>query len=119
MATLSVQNIVEAGLANALASAAGGGDVFANPEDQTTFFMITNGGGGSINVTFTSQVTNAAVPGLGNVALSDRVVAVPAGATRMIGPFPPRFNNASGQVAVSYSGVTSVTVGAFRLAKVA
>ncbi|MGL5116512.1 MAG: hypothetical protein ACRC7C_14430 [Beijerinckiaceae bacterium] len=119
MAALTVQNIVEAGLANALTAAAGGGDTFVNPEDQTTFLMVTNGGGGSINVTCTSQVTNAAVPGLGNVTMSDRVVAVPNGATRMIGPFPPRFNNASGAVAVSYSGVTSVTVGAFRLPKVA
>ena len=119
MALLSTQTIVEAGLANALVSAAAGGDTFVNPEDQTTFFMVTNGSGGSINVTFTNQVANASVPGVGNVALSDRVVAVGAGATRMIGPFPPRFNNAAGQVAVTYSSATSVTVGAFRLARVA
>jgi len=119
MALLSTQTIVEAGLANSLASAAAGGDTFVNPEDQTTFFMVTNGGGTSINVTFTNQVATVSVPGAGNVALSDRVVAVGAGATRMIGPFPPRFNNASGQVAVGYSAVASVTVGAFRLARVA
>jgi hypothetical protein len=119
MAALTVQNIVEAGIVHTLASAAGGGDTFVNPEDQTTFFLIANGGGGSINVTFTSQQTNASVPGVGNVTLSNRVVAVANGTSRMIGPFPPRFNNASGAVAVSYSGVTSVTVAAIRLPKVA
>lgn len=119
MAALSVQTIVEAGLAHTTASAGGSGDTFANPEDQTTFLLVTNGSGGSINVTFTTQQATASVPGAGNVTLSDRVVAVANGATKLIGPFPPRFNNSSGAVAVSYSGTSSVTVAALRLAKVA
>ena len=119
MALLTVQNIVEAGIVPTYAAAAGGGDTFPNPEDQSTFLVVINGGGGSINVTLTSQIATASVPGVGNVALSDRVVAVANGTTRFIGPLPPRFNNAAGQVAVTYSGVTSVTVAAVRLPKVA
>ena len=40
--------------------------------------------------------------------------AVGAGAQKIIGPIPAAFNDASGNVAVTYSGVSSVTVGAIQ-----
>jgi hypothetical protein len=118
MATLTVATIAETGLTSTLAAAAAGGDQFANPEDQTTLFEIANASGGSINVTFATQVASAPVAGAGNVTLSNRVVAVANGARMLIGPFPARFNDASGFVQVTYSGVSSVTVGARRLVRV-
>lgn len=108
MAELTVQEIVITGLEATAASAAGGGDTFKN--DGKTFFRAINGSGGDITLTFTT-------PGkVGGVAIADPTVVVTAGETREVGPFEPSiFNNSSGLVAVSYSGVTSLTVAAIRL----
>jgi len=120
MAALATTDITLAGVAPTLASAAAGGDDFFNGDDQRTYFMITNGGGAAITVTFDAVPTAVNVPGFGSVAVSDTAVSIANGATRVIGPFPPqRFNNASGRVAVTYSGVTTVTVGVFRLPVIA
>lgn len=108
MALLTVAQISRAGLTKSLAAAAGGGDTFSN--DGRTYFHILNGGGGSVTVTF---VTTSVVDGN---AVADTAVVVGAGAEMMIGPFPPAtYNNDSGLVSVTYSGVTSVTVAAIRL----
>jgi hypothetical protein len=107
MAALTVQQILVTGLAPSYASAAGGGDTFVN--DGDTFLHVFNGGGGSINVTI------APAGSVNGIGFEDQVVAVAAGANKMIGPFDPAiFNGASG-VSVSYSGVTSVTVAAIKL----
>lgn len=116
MATLTLQNLVRSGgLVPSYAAASGGGDEM--PNDGKTLLHVKNAGGGSINVTLTAQVTSRdAGPGFGAYSLADLVVAVGAGAERIIGPLPRRaFNNASERVAIAYSGVTSVTVGAFKL----
>lgn len=118
MAALALQNIVEAGLAPSMASAAGGGDTFANANDERTILMVTNGGGGSITVTITAQDTSETVPGFGTVSKANGGGSVGAGATKLFGPFPAAaFNNSSGEVAVTYSGVSSVTVAALRVPK--
>jgi hypothetical protein len=110
MATLTVTDVVPVtGVLQTLTAAAGGGDVFPN-QDGRTYFVVTNGGGGSITVTIDS------VTPCDQGVDHDGGGAVAAAATRIFGPFQPRrFNNSQGQVAVTYSGVTSVTVGAFRL----
>jgi hypothetical protein len=64
---------------------------------------------GSINVTINSQ--KACDQGFDH----DIVVAVPNGGERLIGPFSDRFADASGQVLITYSGVTSVTVAALEV----
>jgi len=103
MATLTVVSAAVTGAAYVPAAAAGGGDVF--PNDGNTRLLVTNGGGGSINVTITPQNT------VNGLTLAAVVVAVAAGASKVIGPFPPQyFNNSSGQVVLTYSAVTSVTV---------
>lgn len=116
MATLTVQVVAEAGLAPSYAAAAGGGDEIPN-DNGDVILHVKNGGGGSINVTVAPQVASVALNGgLGTYTRSNLVVAVPNGGERMIGPFPRRaFNNANGRVAVTYSGVTSVTVAAIRV----
>lgn len=117
MATLTLQNLGLGGIAPSFASAAAGGDVFPNASDERTFFWVENGSGASINVTFTAQRTSQAVPGAGALTIPDKVVAVPANARRLVGPFPEAYNNSDGRVAVSYSAVTSVTVAAIRMAR--
>ncbi len=103
MATLTVVSAVVTGAVYTPVAAAAGGDVF--PNDGNTRLLVINGGGGSINVVATPQNT------VNGLTLSAVTVAVAAGASKVIGPFPPQyFNNSSGQVVLTYSGVTSVTV---------
>ena len=108
MATLATQSVSTAGLAPSYASAAGGGDK-CRPGEHT-FLHVVNGGGGSINVTVNDP--NSQNPGNAASFNPDLVVAVGAGANKMIGPLKAsRFRDASdGLVAISYSGVSSVTV---------
>jgi hypothetical protein len=114
MATLTVTDLSLTGATPTLTAAAGGGDVFAN--DGRVFFMVTNASTASKTLTFTAQQTTARAPGFGDVTVSNTTLAVPAATTKIIGPFPTsRFNNSSGQVAVTYSAVTSTTVNPFRL----
>lgn len=112
MATLVKKVIVPSGLnpnAVAYVAAAGGGDKVA-PGDHT-FLHVKNGGVGSINVTIDDPTS---VSPIGATSFNpDLVVAVPNGEERMIGPLSARFANpADGLVAITYSGVTSVTVAA-------
>lgn len=112
MATLTRQKIVIGGLAHTTASAASGGDVVDN-SDGKTFLLVTNGSGASINVTVTAQDTSLDTATHGTVTISDNVVAVAAGVTKLIGPFKKlAWNNSSKQLAISYSAVTTVTVAA-------
>lgn len=116
MATLSRQDMVEAGLLGSYVAASGGGDVVDN--DGQTFLHVKNGGGGSINVTVAAQVAAFQTPGMGPMTKANIVVAVANGAEKFIGPFAKQaFNTAAGQVAITYSGVTSVTIAAVRLPK--
>lgn len=103
MANLNIQQAVVTGLAPSFVAAAAGGDEFVNSGKAVLY--VKNGGASSINVTIDSQVPcNYGVD-------HDVTVAVPAGAERIIGPFPKtRFNDAYGKVKISYSAVTSVTV---------
>lgn len=104
MATLTVVTATLAGTASTAASAAGGGDVF--PNNGKTLVEIVNGGGSPITPTFAATGVLANGATIANVA-----TAVSNGVTRIFGPFPTDlFNNASGQVAITYSGVTTVTV---------
>lgn len=109
MATLTVDVIDNTtGLADpAGVAAAGGGDDF--PNDGNTMLKVVNGGGGAITVTVDSVTTC----NFGFDHNSPDAASVGAGETRFFGPFPvARFGSS---VAVSYSGVTSVTVAAIRL----
>lgn len=108
MATLSIQTIARAGLTPSYASAAGGGDEFANTGIQ--FAHIKNGSGGDIVVTI---ATPNSVDGL---AIADRTVTVSAGSEEMIGPFPvAHYNDANSKVQLTYDGVTSLTIAILQL----
>jgi hypothetical protein len=106
MATLNYVQATIAGTDPGLAAASAGGDKVP-PNDRGALF-VRNGSAASINVT-------VAVPGNTRYgqANPDVVVAVPAGADRLIGPFPPDLADPiDGLVAITYSAVTTVTVGA-------
>lgn len=109
MATLTVQSTTTAGVVPAAAvAAAGGGDQFSN--DGNTALEVINGGVGSINVTIEAQKLCE------RGTAHDIVVAVGAGATKHIGPFDPAwFNDVNSMVQITYSGVTDVTVRAFKV----
>jgi hypothetical protein len=108
MATLTVQNIVRAGLEPSYDAAAAGGDEFANTGDE--FIHVKNGDGSSHTVTIETPAT---VDGL---AVADRDVAIPAGEERMIGPFPgSTYNDGDGMVQLTYDGVTSVTLAVLKV----
>ena len=107
MAVLTLQNIDRLGAAPTYAAATGGGDSF--PNDERTLVHIKNGGG-AISLSVQTQLTVDGKP------VADDSINVPAGGERMVGPFPaPIYNDANGRVNLAYSGVTSVTVGVFRL----
>lgn len=110
MATLSVQEVGRAGAVITHGSAAGGGDSFAPSKE--TFLSVINGGGGSITVTVATP--RQAFP---DVETADVAVAVAAGVTKLLGPFPAEhFAQADDGLAdITYSGVTSVTIAAIRL----
>lgn len=113
MATLTEQRIDTDGVAPTYAAAAGGGDNFtpANPGEDY-FLHVKNGGGGSINVVLDDPTS--VDPGAATSFNPDVTVAVPNGGERMILVRPSRYlNTSTNQVAWTYSGVTSVTIGVF------
>lgn len=112
MATLSVQTISRSAITPSLSAAAGGGDAFNNSgaNKGRVFFWANNASGGDITVTFVTQST------VDGQAVTDRAVVVEAGTQELIGPFQSGiYNDGSDLVQVTYSGVTSLTVGAFNL----
>lgn len=105
---LTVLQVARTGLTPAYT--AGNVDGHSIVNDGRVCTHVKNGSGSSINVTVQTPGT---VDGL---AVSDLVVAVPAGQERMIGPFPPGvYNQADGTVYVDLSAVTTVTLAAVRL----
>ncbi len=112
MALLATQPIVRAGLAPAYAAAAGGGDTFA--PGSNVFLHVKNASGGALTVTVVTPRTDA----LGN-PIADNAISVPATTgDRMIGPFPAEAyaDPTTGLANITYSGVTSLTIGAFQVA---
>lgn len=102
--------------ASAVAAASAGGDTA--PNDGRTFLLVENGGASSITVTVTAQKTSLSVPGLGNVTKANVAQAIAAGDEALLGPFAPAvFNDINGNIDITYSGVTSVSVAAIRLAQ--
>ena len=111
MAAIAVQNVdIDGVTLAAYASANAGGDTVVS-DGSLTFLHVKNGGAGSITVTL-DDTGSAAPPGAKSFdADIDIVVGVGDEAMIRLGT-RQRFG---GDVAVAYSGVTSVTVAAFKL----
>lgn len=110
MATLSAQVIAITGLNPTYAAASGGGD--RAPVGDRAWIVVKNGGGSPITVTL-----DAVSLAPGGLPATDPTVSVPAAGERWIGPLIKDAYAAvsDGLCAISYSGVTSVTVAAFRI----
>jgi len=114
---LVIYDITRAGISldkNMVTPTATHGNKFAN--DGKTFLYVKNGSAAPITLTFD---TPGSVDGQ---ALADMVITVPATADEngkdemLIGPFTTIFNQSDGNVWVVTSLVTTITMGAYRLA---
>lgn len=116
MAAITPVKPTIAGVANGSVAASAGGDTVTNPSGNV-LVRVTNGSGASINLTIAAGAnpTRPADGAFPAMTLGNQVVAVPAGATRIVGPIPPAFNDGNGNVALTYSAVTSVTVEALQV----
>lgn len=115
MAAITIQNIVAAGVAPSFVAAAAA-DTVAVVGDERILVHVANGSGDSINVTIPAEDTPQTIAGFGSVAMSDLVVAVAAGAEKIIGPIPRGYvDAATGTAAVNYSATTDVTRTAYRI----
>ena len=114
MATIAVQTINEAGKVATYQAAEVGGDVVSN--DGTIFLQLKNGSGGEITVTITAQTTSVDSSLYGDLTKSNAVKAMAASTELFIGPFAPiAYNNSDAQIAITYSGVSSLTIAALKL----
>ena len=92
------------------AAAAGDGDTADN--NGSTFLHIKNGGGGEITATITAETTSVESNIYGDLTKANASIAISGSAEAFIGPFKPAAFNDDGQIAITYSGVTSVTIAA-------
>lgn len=108
MATLTAQPLVVAGLEPVLTAAGAGGDDFTTTGKQ--YLMIVNGDSSSHTATVNDP--NSVGPDSAKQFNADVDIVVPAGETRIAGPFTAaRFRDgADSKVHVTYSAVTSVEV---------
>ena len=105
MALLSTQSLSKAGVVPTFAAAAGGGDtVSANAR----FLVVKNGGGAPITVTITPTGNTSY-----GVALPAQTITVTNATEKWISLADSSYLNGSNVIPVTYSGVTTVTVGAF------
>lgn len=111
MAALTVQTCSRDGIdVSGVTPTATTGDTMGNNGQE--FFLVRNGSGSPITVTFDIVAT------LDAQTVTDRAVTVNAGVMKLIGPFPPAiYNDANSAVKAVCSSVTSVTIAAVRLLK--
>lgn len=111
-ATLSLQTLTTAGIAQTLSTASATGDACLN--DGTTFLRVRNSSGA--NAYTLTLVTPQSVNG---VAVADVAVTIATSGDRLIGPFPTAtFNDGNSLVSWTYTGTapaTDLTVGCFDL----
>ena len=111
MALLSTQVVPVTGLRydNTLVAAAGGGDTAET--GGGVFLVVKNASGASITVTLvTPEVFD------GDLTLLDRAVSVAATTGQSFIPLTSRYRDpTTGVASITYSAVTSVTVGVFRV----
>lgn len=111
MADLNPVTLSRAGAVDALSAASAGGDAIVGNTGKE-WLEVNNGGGSPITVTLTYPATTL----VDGQAPAAKTVVVAAANRRKIGPFPPGlWNDVNGKVQIAYSGVTTVTVGAFRM----
>lgn len=106
----TVNDITESGLANLTFTSAGAeGDKFEN--NGKYMVVVKNAGEETITVTFTAQTTTFVSPTYGTASISNKTLVVAGGRTGYICSLPTNsFNNADGDVVITYSSNTNVSV---------
>lgn len=116
MALLTVQTVTDSGIEPAY-TAVNASDTFPDDGTSRTFLEVVNGDGSPTTVAIAAVQASANVPGVGTITVPAVSVVVAAGDRAIIGPFTPAYRSSTGIITVTYSNTTSVTAGAFLLAK--
>jgi hypothetical protein len=117
MATLTRQVLGEDGLTASYVAAGVSGDEVANL-DGATFLHIKNGGGAPITVTVAEQISGNTVQdtSLGKLTKANATKTIANAAEAFFGPFKKAgFNDIDGNIQITYTAVTSVTIAALKL----
>ena len=111
MAELTVQQITETGAAATYVAATAEGDTADN--NGNMFLHIKNGSGGAITVTITALTTSVESGMYGELRKSNSATILDAGTEAFVGGFAPAaFNDGNGEIAITYTAVTSLTIAA-------
>lgn len=112
---LTVQEITVAGTTPSYTGSLSTSDTYRFSNDGRTFLHVKKSGANNCTVTITTPATVA-----GQAVADPTVTVVASTGDKMIGPFPSNpYNDSQGIVTVSYSEVTGLTHGAFRVPAVA
>lgn len=116
MATIALQSATETGTAVTFTAADAGGDQFRNNNDRgRVVYYVKNDDASPMTVTITAQDTSTAISGFGTVTKANGGGSVANGTEEVFGPFDEAFEDSNGNVQITYSSVTSVTVAAIKL----
>jgi hypothetical protein len=109
MAILTVATVTRAGVDTAGVAADVAGDEWVNTGQE--FVEVKNGSGAGITVTLDIQGT------IDGAAATDPTVAIGAGVTKIIGPFPTGIynNQTTNRARIGYSAVTTITTKVLKL----
>lgn len=114
MATLTAQQISQAGLKPTTVTPAAAGDKLANTGKE--FFFVENGSGSAITATVVPVVTTVQDPLLGILKKENSVLSLAAGEQGFLGPFEvDAFNDTSGNITITCSATASVKLAALFL----
>lgn len=112
MADLEYTSVTPSGVNDATLTAAdAAGDTF--PSDTNKFFKVDNADASPHTVTVSVPVSDTVCGSYGKVSLSDIVISIPAGESRIF--TLPLGYASGGKFTLTYDAVTSVTVGGFAL----
>lgn len=116
MANLTINDITQAGTLASTSAAAGGGDTLTpTPGDYRNLILyVNNGGGASITVTIDDPTSTSPV-GATTWNPDQGISVTNATAKYILIDVRRTLNTGTGLISITYSGVTSVTVGAYRV----
>lgn len=114
---LTIQNVVEAGVAPASASGdTGNGNSFQNPNGDVFALIENTHASAAETFTFTAQNTSFSDAKHGTTTAASVAIALAALSKQLVGPFPPAvFNDGNGNVNVAFSGSGTPKISVFKL----
>lgn len=116
MANLTILDITQAGALHTTTAAAGGGDTLTPTvgDFRNLILFVNNGGGSPITVTIDDPTSTS--PPAATAWNPDLAVSVTNATAKLILIDVKRtLNTSTGLISITYSGVTTVTVGAYRV----